>query len=286
MVTIQEVKEKRKKLANKNKKPEKQGNNWYGFASSLGSNILNLIVIVILGANLIFSIRNMGLEEYFPTNTSLKPYNVSNISSLFKSFPYKEVKNPETTQDFVQNWFAKTMKYSWSFNRGIFQEVLKGINDLTDVSFPNMKNVERRMKMEKYAKKAVESIFFILSPFIILLLGFLAGTIGFISTILGGYRNTEGFFNNVAGTVTGYFLAYTVSTVQFFWGMLIIALKPFTINLVHLFKTVKEFRGLIMFLFIVFVLSSAMNNLSQPINIGLIIGLIILFSGTIISRIF
>jgi hypothetical protein len=40
-----------------------------------------------------------------------------------------------------------------------------------------------------------------------------------------------------------------------------------------------------MFLSILFILSSAMNNLSQGINIGLIVGLIILFGGTIISKI-
>jgi hypothetical protein len=289
MSTIQKIKNQREETTQSkdvSSKSNVKKNNWSGFGSSLAGNFLNLFIMVILGGNLIFAIRNMGLERYLPTNTQQKPYNVQNIQSLFKSFPYKKISNPQSLEQKMQNWLANTIQGSWVFNRGMFQEVFNGMNELTNVQFPSMENTERRMKMERWAKVAIESIFFVFSPILLLLLAFLAGTFGFFSTILNGYKSANGFIHKLFGLTGGYFLAFALSTLQFFWAISLIVFKPFTINLEHVFKTVKDFKGLIMFLSILFILSSAMSNLSQGINIGLVIGLIVLFGGTILAKLF
>lgn len=287
MSTIEKIKNQRlEKEKNNSEKKSSNVNNWGGFGASLAGNLLNLFIMVILGANLIFSIRNMGLEKYLPTNLQEKPYNVQNIQSLFKSFPYKKNVNPQSMQQRIQNWFADTIQGSWASNRGMFQELFNNLNEMTRIEFPSMENTERRMKMEKYGKIVIDSIFFIFSPLIIFLFASLAGIVGFFSTILNGYKNANGFFNKIFGLCGGYFLSYITSFLQFFWAIGLFVLKPFTINIEHLFKTVKEFKGLIMFLSIVFILSSAISNLNNTINIGLIIGLVVLFGGTIISKLF
>jgi hypothetical protein len=284
MSTIQKIKEKKENTANPEKQ-KKDTNNWSGFFSSLLTNFINLIILVILGGNLIFCIRNMGIEKYLPTNLQVKPYNVQNEPSLFNSFPYKKVLNPQSYEEKIQNWFADTLQYSWSFNRGMFQEIFQGIKQMTDIQYPNMENVKRRLQMENLTKLVVDSLLFVFSPIILLFLSILAGFIGFFTSIFGGYRNTKGIIHNIFGLTGGYFMSFVVSFLQSIWAFGLIALKPFTINIEHVFKTIKEFRGLILFLSVVFILSSAMNNLSQGINIGLIVGLIILFAGTIISTI-
>jgi hypothetical protein len=286
MSTIQKIKEKKENTVN----PEKSGknkdtNNWSGFFTSLLTNLINLVILVILGGNLIFCVRNMGIEKYLPTNLQVKPYNVQNESSLFNSFPYKKVLNPQSYEENIQNWFAETLQYSWSFNRGMFQELFQGIKQMTEIQYPNMENVKRRLQMEKITKLVVDSLLFVFSPIILIFLSILAGTIGFFTSIFGGYKNTKGIIHNIFGLTGGYFMSFIVSFLQSIWAFGLIAFKPFTINIEHVFNTVKEFRGLILFLSVVFILSSAMNNLSQGINIGLIIGLIVLFGGTIIAKI-
>ncbi len=285
MSTIQKIKEKKENANPEKTSKNKNTNNWSGFFTSLLTNIIQLIILVILGGNLIFSVRNMGIEKYLPTNIQAKPYNVQNEPSLFKSFPYKKALNPQTFEEQIQNWFAETLQYSWSFNRGLFQEIFQGIKQMTEIQYPNMDNVKRRLQMENITKTVVDSLLFVFSPIILLFLSILAGFIGFVTSIFGGYKNTKGIIHNVFGLTGGYFMSFVVSFLQGIWAFGLIAFKPFTINIEHVFNTIKEFRGLILFLSVLFILSSAMNNLSQGINIGLIIGLIILFGGTVISKI-
>lgn len=289
MATIQKIKERKQQEtnnANANNKPTKKTNNWAGFASSLGMNILKLIILTILGGNVIYIIRSMGTEKYLPTNLQQKPYNLQGVSSLFKAFPYKKITNPKTMEENIQNWFAETIQYSWVTNRGIFQELFNGLQESTNIEFPSMENVQRRVKLEKWMKIAMDSLFFLFSPLLLMMMAFLAGTIGFVSTIVGGFKSADGFFHKIFGLFGGYSLAYIISFIQFLWAFVFIVFKPFTVNIEHIFKTIKEFKGLLLFLFIVFVLSSSMQYLSQGINIGLIVGLVILFGGTVVSYLF
>lgn len=254
-------------------------NNWSGFFNSILSNIINIIIITIIGSNLLFAMNNMGTEQYLPTNPNAKPYYTQDVPSLIKSFPYKKTIPPQNLVENLQNWFATNIQDNWIFSRNLVKEALNNMQETTQTRLSNF-------SIGSNYTKFIQAIYFLFSPIILILLMFGVSVVGFFASMYNGFKYSDNILYKLFGLAGGYNIGIFTSFLQSIWFLFFIIIKPFTIQIKHIYNTVKDFRKLLMFLFVVAIVSSSFANLDKQINYGIVIGLIFLFGGTIISKVF
>lgn len=284
MSSLQERKKLKEQGLKKDEKPKE--NNWQGFGMSLLKGIINLVILVILGSNMIFSMRNMANDKFLPINIFAQPYNVPPNTPFIKAFPYIFVKNPTTYVHYIQNWFAKTMQYTWVFIRGFMRGSFNALNEITNISMNDMQDPNNKMSSEYILRYIIESSVILFSPLILIFISILVGSIGFFSTLAGGFFSPQGFINKLFGLGGAYFLSFIVSFLQGIWALFFIAIKPFTISLSHFKPILKKFDTLFLLCFLFIFLNASFSNLVNEINIGIVVGLIFLFGGTILRSLY
>jgi hypothetical protein len=272
-----------KKKQEMKKRGQTKENNWSGFGTTLFQNIINILLITIIGSNLLFSIRNFGLEEYLPTDITKQPYNVQGISSPIKTFPYSKNDNPINITSKLQNWFATTIQNNWIFSRTAVKEIL---NNLKDLANPDIMKFSPSPTISNYYKYTINSIIFLLSPIISILLMFIVSIIGFFVSMYNGFKQSDNILNKIMGLFGGYNIGIITSLLQSVWLLGFLLIKPFVVKFNHIIDSVKEFRKLLMFLFVVSVLSASYSNLDKQINIGVTIALLVIFGYPLIKKLF
>jgi hypothetical protein len=257
-------------------------NNWAGFFTGIIKNVINLILITIIGSNLLFAINNLSLEKYLPTDPNISPYNVNDVQSAFKAFPYKKVNNANSYFELIQNWFANTVQDNWIFSRNAVKEIF---NNLRQLSNPQLFGIPIN-KYTQHFSYIMDSIIFLLSPIIVIFLMFIVSIVGFIMSMYNGFKQSNNIIYKLLGLMGGYNIGIVTSLLQMLWFIGFIIFKPLIVNFSHLFTSIKKFRKLLMLLFAVSILSASFSNLDNTINIGIVIGFLMLVITPYISKMF
>ncbi len=209
---------------------EKQSD-WIGFAKSIVSNFLFLMVFIIIGSNFIFFTYYDSLDLIFPFSRKLyfpgskqngggKKLKISSLEVLkslgydgkISGWPYTMYNNREEgfSWNGFKNWFAFTEGESFMMYRRFMQNMFKGGD----------KNL---------FQKVPQPILYVLA-FLLFAFGFFVVFIGFITTI---WKSFTGVPYAWAYSLIGCLLAYTwimamcnglLQYLSFMWNMLVVPL--------------------------------------------------------------
>ena len=172
-------------------------------------------------------------------------------------FPYNLESKEDTFGGFLSSWFSNKVKYSYVWLRNITQTLISFTGSLCELS----------------PEQAKDIVPFILGPFIIMLLLFIA-SIWFIPSIISVFVNETsnwGMAFSIAGLFFGWtwFLPIFTSFVQMFGLMFKLLLLPIMMNPSKIIEIMgHDYNAYFMkLLFFLLVIISAFKNLNMTIAI-------------------
>lgn len=282
-----------------NSKP--RGIEWGNFAKSVGFGALHLLIYMYIASSVIYSIRYLGTSEFFPENPNAPPYvsgtTIINGKRVMKNvgFPYGFYDKSNPTS--LKNYAVNIIKYSWTTERSVIKSILNSLNEgfnlLDHYDFGTMDpaNIER---IKKIGNKVISYIYILLSPYLILPgLVFLSGLVGYIAMTIAWVTKAPDLFMKLFALATLLLFIFFISPflsamniIQGIYTLVILAFMPLLKDYKHLFKFFGEYGGFISLLFILMVIHSSNKYLSSEITIGIIVGILFIYGGTIIHFLF
>lgn len=268
--------EKKKLQKEKNETKE---SNWFSFFLSIFRNFIFVIIFTLIGSNFIYLTSSEHLDTLFPTNIS----NYLNIKQIQKGgykcptsytsrerglnkdvlkslsigdvfgFPYSLYVNDKGGINFdsLKSWFSSTIAHSYITNRMILKKILHIFKPFDN---PNERNILSSNTLQ----------YIISVPIILLILG-LTLPFGFITTLVQGFRNNiTGIIWSIIGIFTGYsWIMYSsVMSIQFILNLITFLFIPFIVDHKTVFDVIKCNSKFIMMIFGLLIVISGFNNLN------------------------
>jgi hypothetical protein len=273
---------------------EKQTNDWGKFFSGIITAIIITLLCAVLGTNFTLLTR-IDLNKLFPYNENFRPYrefnkksfqllppyfynqksssscgssiNISNekitnnkfILGFFDfGFPYTWLNDSDdlTFGNQFLNWFANIIEYSYIWQRKSIQKIFTFVDGICGLSENN--NV----------------LPFIIGLFLIPFIMFLYGHLWWLVTIISTFFNAKDWFQIIVSGL-GCIFAYTwaialgLNFVQAFGLLFKLILLPPFLNWSEWKKILHsmDVSFVMMFIFSIFVISSAFSTLETPISV-------------------
>jgi hypothetical protein len=274
---------------------------WGKFALSVLGNALHLLVYMYIASSVIYSIKNLGTDEFFPTDPKKPPY-VSGYTTFNNKQVYKNVGFPygfydKSNPSSLLNYVVNIIKYSWTTERSVTKSLLKALNEgfniLDHYDFGTMDSSSVD-KIKQVGVKVISYIYIMLAPYVIMPgLVFLSSLSGYIAMVIAWVTKAPDMILKLLAVMTillfVIFISPIFSIMNFIQGLytfVILLFMPLLKDYKHLLKFFGEYSGFISLLFIIMVISASNSYLPKEVTIGLVVGLILMYGGTILHFLF